>query len=58
MIVGCVDNCAVCVNGEADQCTQCEPGYLLTGGPPGTCSGKKQQQTTTKSCHNNNTIMS
>ena len=48
MIVGCADNCAVCVNGEADQCTQCEPGYLLTGGPPGTCSGKKQQQTTTK----------
>ena len=58
LIVGCADNCAACDTGDDDMCTRCEPGYLLTGGSPGTCSGKEQQQMTTQSCHhkNNSTI--
>ena len=41
-IVGCADNCAVCNDATASQCTQCDPGYILTGGSPSTCSRKQQ----------------
>ena len=48
IIVVCAENCATCNDGTASQCTLCKPGYFLSGGIPGTCSGKEQQQTTTQ----------
>ena len=61
-VVACTDNCARCVDGSDNMCTECNPGYWRTGSP-GTCSGKnnymtspkKQQLTTTQQCHNNST---